>query len=89
MLLGVERKVEDDDVVARDMAIGQEPIPDAGRRKGHLIDEQKSPTSSVRSMLSDGMRKGCTRKAMMKSATTMTIMVERTVSRRCGSTKWM
>ena len=50
--------------------------------KATLSTSRKSPTSSVRSMLSEGMRKGCTRKAMMKSAATITIMVERTVSRQ-------
>jgi hypothetical protein len=40
-------------------------------------------------MLSEGMRKGCTRKAITKSAAMMTMRVERTVSSRCGSTKWM
>ena len=39
MLVGVEREVKDDDVVARDLAIGQKPAPDAGRREGHLVDE--------------------------------------------------
>ena len=90
VLLGVEREVEDDDVVLRDFAIGQQPSPDAGGREAPTLStSRKSPTSSVRSMLSEGMRKGCTRKARMNSAATITIRAERTVSSRCGSTKWM
>ena len=54
--------VEDDDVAALDVAVGQEPAaqvprPPAGA-KICLFTSRKSPTSSVCSMLSEGMRKG-------------------------------
>ena len=89
VLLGVEREVEDDDVVPRDVADRGAAIPRCRRAASvALSTSRKSPTSSVRSMLSEGMRKGCTIKARMNRAATMTIRAERMVSSRCGSTKW-
>ena len=41
VFLGVEREVEDDDVVLRHFAIGEQPSPDAGAAKRRLVDEQK------------------------------------------------
>ncbi len=56
--------MEDDDVAALNRAdrAGAIRREAAGGSVDLLVEEQKSPTSSVRSMLSEGMRSGCSTK---------------------------